>query len=99
MKHSSIVHDGSHAAIKLPRRLLSSICQNLGRPGPSFSHEKNELGGMQLHVYCTDDSGTVTTAVHGTVRRVSRKSLRRWAFVGSRIEDLTSFDAKKLVRI
>ena len=99
MKHSAIVHDGSHAAIKLPREHVRSVCDRLGRPGPSFSHEKNGLAGMQLHIYCTDDDGIVTTAVHGTIKRVSRKSPRRWAFIGRRIEDLTAFDPKKLVRI
>jgi len=99
MKHMAIVHDGSHAAIKLPRDHVKHICARLGKPGPSFSHEKNELAGMQVHVYCTDDTGNVIRAVHGVIKRVSRKSPRRWAFIGMRIEDLAVFNSKKLVRI
>jgi hypothetical protein len=96
MKHSSIVHDGSHTAIKLRRGLVQACA--IGKPSQSFSHQL-ELLGRQLHIYCTDDNGTITNVLHGTVKRASKKGPRRWLFVPDRIEDVKQFNTGKLVRV
>ena len=96
MKHTAIVHDGSHAAIKLPRRIVRGLeAQKLS---PSFSFMKG-VDGMQLHLFCTSDQGVVTNVVHGKLRRVSRRGHRQWAFLPDRIENLKIFDIGALVRL
>lgn len=96
MKHSLIVHDGSHTSIKLPRDLVRGC--KLGKPSQSFSHHL-ELLGTQVHIYCTGDDDKITNVVHGTIKRASKKGPRKWLFVPDRIEDVAQFNTSKLVRV
>ncbi len=96
MKHSPIVHDGSHTSIKLPRDLVRGC--KLGKPSRSFSHPL-ELLGAQVHIYCTGDGEEITDVVHGTIKRASKKGARKWLFVPDRIEDVEHFNTSRLVRV
>lgn len=96
MKHSAIVHDGSHVGLKLPRRLVRKV--EIGRLSESFSCDK-AVEGMRLHLYCTSDRGVVTDIVHGVLKRVSRRGVRQWAFLADRIENAKLFNTQALVRL
>lgn len=97
MKHTPIVHDGSHAGIKLRRSLVRGL--QVGRVSPSFSFEKG-FPGMQVHLYCTEGhGGPITDVVHGKLKRASSKGVRKWAFVPDRIEDVSRFNTAALVRL
>jgi hypothetical protein len=96
VKHTPIIHDGSHAAIKLPRTLVRSL--TCGKLSPSFSFKKG-VEGMQLHVFCISDQGVVTDVVHGALKRVSRKGCRQWAFIPDKVENIKIFNTAALVRL
>lgn len=96
MKHSPIVHDGSHVGVKLKRALVRAC--KVGKLSDSFSHEKLSPG-MNINIYCTSDTGVVTDVVHGTIKRGSRKGTRRFMLLVDQIQNLKVFDVHVLNRI
>jgi len=98
MARKTVVHhDGSHASIKLPRRIVQEA--QIGKVTQSFSHRKDMYEGMPLHIFCTDDDDTVTDIVFGTIEKVSSHAHRRWAVRAQHKVDVTNFDLDNLVRL